>query len=932
MSSSRAQDASIDLVEELLAQWLEADTAEQPRVLAELCAGHPDHAPELRRRSDALARLGLAKTRGPALGIPERLGDFELRERLGGGGMGVVHRAWQRSLQREVALKLIRPELVYFPRARERFRREAEAIARLSHPSIVPIHQFGEESGVPYFAMELIEGAPLGQVLDSLRSRAPESLRGEDLRDAVLRLSRAPAPAASAPLFAGAWREVVLRVVREVALALEHAHSRGVLHRDVKPSNIAVGADGRVFLFDFGLTLSASEERMTRSGAAVGTLLYMSPEQLTGANAALDARTDVYSLGATLYELLTLQAPFSGADSLQIQTAVLDGRIDSMRARNRAIDVDTETVCRMALACEPERRFATAAEFADDLGALLEQRPIRARAPGRVESFLRWARRRRALTAVSAAAVVLALGAPLALWRQSSRHAELLGAQLVRERELRELADEQTELARAARSRALDAEERATAALERVLEERGASEATLSFVVDLLAEARPEVAGTRDLTVRELIPRGDDLIARKLHGQPWVASRAAWILGRLHDDFGDRERALASQQLALQSASALDSSLDISVVTQPLAELGDLHLNAGRLDEADRCAQDVLALAIGADPLSLAQRVGGLLLATTVAMRRGRTEQALELTLELERLSETLGVSFANRRALNGVATFLVGLGQPARALLLAERSLVQGSNGSPREELELATAHLVRGVAAQRLGRIDDARLALGCARELAENHAISDPNLRATVLANLGSLELQQGDAALAEPYLRAAYSVVRAELGPRHPVYDPALASLARVTLELGRWEESFELHSELLERQSARSGPDSPEAAGPRLALARCSEERGELDAALEQLQRAASSFEDAGQFARALAPLRDVARIEQGLGHVDRSLDALESALTCAARADRLAQERAALEPLFDACERSADQAQRARAIELRARLADEVER
>ncbi len=927
MSSTRAEDAANDLVEELLAQWLEAEGPEQPAVLFGLCERHPALVGELRRRAEALARLGLAHTRSPASGVPERLGDFELRERLGGGGMGVVHRAWQRSLQREVALKLIRPELIYFPRARERFRREAEAIARLSHPAIVPIHQFGEEAGVPYFAMELIDGAPLGQVLELVRTRAPESLRGADLFDAVLRVRGRQVGGSPPALFAGAWRDVALRIVREVALALEHAHRRGVLHRDVKPSNIAVGVDGRVFLFDFGLTLSAGDERMTRSGATVGTLLYMSPEQLTGANSALDARTDVYSLGATLYELLTLQTPFSGADALQLQAAVLKGRIDSIRVRNRAIDADTETACRVALAFEPARRYGSAAAFADDLTALLEQRPIRARAPGRLEAALRWVRRRRALSAVSAAAVLLALGAPLALWRQSSEHARELGAQLERERELRTLADEQAALARLATTRALGAEERATQALERALEESRASEATLTFLVDLLAEARPDVAGTRDLPARALLGRAQELIESKLERRPSVAARAAWIIGRLQQDFGELERARELQELALHNASALERSRDIAVLTQPLAQLGDLHLNAGRLDEAERCAQDVLALAIGDDPLSLSQRVGGLLLATTVALRRGRTEQALELTAELERLSESLGASFASRRALNGVATFLLGLNEPQRALALAELSLAQGDRGSVRDAFELATAHLVRGVASQRLGRVDDARLALGCALELVEGQPVSEPVLHATVLANLGALEQAQRGAAAAEPYLRAAHDVARAELGPRHPVYEAGLTSLARVTLELGRWEPSRELHAELLQRQAARSGDDSPQTAPTRIALARCAEELGEAALARQELRRAAQSFEDAGEFARAVAPWRLCARLERRTGALEPALDALERAVECASRADRLAAETPAFEELLASLELEADESDRARVSALRARLA-----
>ena len=253
------------------------------------------------------------------MAVPERLGPFRLGELLGGGGMGVVYRATEDELDREGALKIIRPEHLYFPGARERFRREVETIAGLQHPGIVPVYVVGEQDGVPYLAMECIEGCTLADVLRRARGRAAGHLTGRDFAQLV-DSDRSGGPGGDAntsgDLFAGTWEQVCLRIVARVAEALEHAHQRGVLHRDLKPSNVMVtagdverGGASRVMLFDFGLATTSRATRLTRSGAHLGSLPYMSPEQTAGTE-HLGPATDVYSLGVTLYELLTLKPAF----------------------------------------------------------------------------------------------------------------------------------------------------------------------------------------------------------------------------------------------------------------------------------------------------------------------------------------------------------------------------------------------------------------------------------------------------------------------------------------------------------------------------------------------------------------------------------------------------------------------------------------------
>ncbi len=415
---------------DLVAECLARHESHGPSAIDEMCKEHPQHASALRRRIAALAEAGLLDDpdAAPEDGkIPERLGEFRLLERLGAGGMGVVYLAMQESLQRVVALKLIRPENLYFPRARERFRREVESVARLHHPGIVQVHVVGEENGIPFFAMEPVHGATLAEVIHAVAGREPRTLTGHDLEQAVVDIvaSRGPAPGASpaepakssktsdasSRLFGGSWVAASIRIIREVALALEHAHERGVLHRDLKPSNVMVTPDGRVLLFDFGLAAGEGMSRITRSGIRLGSLAYMSPEQFDDASAA-DERSDVYSLGATLYEMFTLRVPFDASRAEELRHDVRTAQPKSPRTFNPAVPSDAEVVCQVAIEKDPTRRYPSAVAFAADLANLIDSRPITARPPGVALRVRRFVRRHPTGSVALALAALLVFGVP----------------------------------------------------------------------------------------------------------------------------------------------------------------------------------------------------------------------------------------------------------------------------------------------------------------------------------------------------------------------------------------------------------------------------------------------------------------------------------------------------------------------------------------
>lgn len=394
---------------DLLGECLELLEAGGQGAVEELLREHPEHESTLRKRLQLLAGIGFA---APNQQIPDRLGPFLLGRRIGGGGMGVVYLAVQEPLGREVALKLVRPDLLFFEEARLRFYREIEIISQLQHPGIVPVYLSGTEAGIPYYAMEFLQGGSLAEALQLLTGRRLAALRGADLWRAVCHAAAHPAAMAAMPeLFEGHWVETCFRVVLRAAEALQHAHGQQVLHRDLKPSNLMFDLHGRVMLVDFGLAASRRSPRVTQSGSAVGSLAYMSPEQLAGHSDRIDARTDVYSLGVCLYEMLTLCSPHLAADPEETRRRIVAGTPTPPRRIHAAIPWDAETICLTAMDRDPGRRYATMADLAVDLRNFLEHRVIRARRPGPLLRLSRFIQRHPTGSTAAGLGVALLAGA-----------------------------------------------------------------------------------------------------------------------------------------------------------------------------------------------------------------------------------------------------------------------------------------------------------------------------------------------------------------------------------------------------------------------------------------------------------------------------------------------------------------------------------------
>jgi serine/threonine protein kinase len=351
---------------------------------------------------------------------PQRLGDFEILREIGRGGMGVVYEARQVSLNRKVALKVLSGGLGLTARAVQRFRREAEAAARLHHTNIVPVYATGEHDGSHFYAMELIEGPSLDRVIGQLRESKSDTERAAGVNPAASSPSELAATGPYTPKPAGPvsglessslgsdshYFDTVAHMVAEVADALDYAHQQGVIHRDIKPSNLLLSPAGRLSVNDFGLARLLEQPGMTLTGEFVGTPAYMSPEQIAAGRTPLDHRTDIYSLGATLYELLTLQPPFRGERRDQLLAQILHKEPKAPRKLNRRVPVDLETICLKAVEKDPDRRYQTAGQMAEDLRRYVNRFAIAARRAGPVERLKKWAKRHPGLVAGLACAAL----------------------------------------------------------------------------------------------------------------------------------------------------------------------------------------------------------------------------------------------------------------------------------------------------------------------------------------------------------------------------------------------------------------------------------------------------------------------------------------------------------------------------------------------
>jgi serine/threonine protein kinase/Tfp pilus assembly protein PilF len=393
-----------DAIAQILALCMDKLNAGEPFDEQAIAREHPEFAAELVDDLRVLCRLGSKPSEPRELGS---LGDYRLERELGRGGMGIVYEAWQSSMERPVALKVLPAALSADTRALTRFVREARVAGKLKHPNVVQVYAMGVEAETPYYAMELVQGETLAQVLTRLRS------------------GRSGPTGASFPFCGAVDLEYSLAAAKAfagVAEGLELAHKLGVIHRDIKPSNLIFETDGRLRILDFGLARLSGEASLSTSGDLVGTPLYMSPEQARARRTPIDHRTDIYSLGASLYELLIWRPPFRGREYQETLSQIISREPEAPRNTHPLIPRDLETIVLKCLEKDPDDRYRTAEALAQDLRRVARGDPVEARPRSTVERWTRYARReRRKLIGLGVFAVLIAAVAYLG-WERYRDH------------------------------------------------------------------------------------------------------------------------------------------------------------------------------------------------------------------------------------------------------------------------------------------------------------------------------------------------------------------------------------------------------------------------------------------------------------------------------------------------------------------------------
>jgi serine/threonine protein kinase len=583
---SAADQDLAEVVEALTTQLKEGKPLDPEACLAQ----YPQYADELRGLFPALNLLAGLSHSGSASFPPAvnpelngstsgELGDFRILREVGRGGMGVVYEAEQISLSRRVALKVLPFAATMDPRHLQRFQNEARAAAGLEHPHIVPVYGVGCERGVHYYAMKFIDGQSLAEVIDELKTAEEQKHIATESTENTEKKQHTAVSSLCSLCLCGSndFYKSVAELGIQAAEALEHAHSLGIVHRDIKPANLMIDGQGNLWITDFGLARTAADAGLTMTGDVLGTLRYMSPEQALAKHGLVDHRTDVYSLGVTLYELLTGKPAVNGRDREEILNAITLDEPRPPRMLDASIPAELETIVLKALEKNPTDRYATAQELADDFRRFLGHEPIRARRPSRLLRLRKWGQRHRivvwsAAVCLFVVLLVLAIGT-LVIWqKQRDTDAAYRAAE-----EQRLEADKQ-------RIEAIVSLQDAQAAVDQLLHRVGTR---------TLAEV-PQMEPVRREVLTDALGFYKRLLEREHAGKGLrLQTGRAWIhAGQVHLMLGDVTPAEESIRQGIAIAEELlrqepDSSECRQVLAEGWIDLGTVHIQISRLAEAE---------------------------------------------------------------------------------------------------------------------------------------------------------------------------------------------------------------------------------------------------------------------------------------------------------------------------------------------------------
>ncbi|HRX84798.1 MAG TPA: tetratricopeptide repeat protein [Phycisphaerae bacterium] len=761
---------------------------------------------------------------------------YRIEAELQRGGQGVVYRGIQESTQREVAIKVMRDGPFAGPRERARFEREVQILAQLRHPNIVTIHDSGVAGHAAYFVMDYIAGEPLNRYV---------TLRSPDL------------PAR-------------LRLFAKICAAVNVAHLRGVIHRDLKPGNLRVDPSGEPHVLDFGLAKrSALEDKddthadMTVTGQFVGSLPWASPEQAEGRSDRIDLRTDVYSLGVILYQLLTGDFPYEVSGSLSQTTQnIVHREARHPRVLNRRLDDEICTIVLKALRKDREDRYQTAGSLGREIERYLAGEPLEAKRDSITYMLRKQLARHKIAAGVIAgffALIVVGFGVSLTFWRQAvvARNAEV-------------------DLKIVAEGNARIAEERA----ERAATEAAKAAAVTRFLTDMLESASPARGGRADVSVHEALDAAAErLSADAFADQPEVAAAVRRVLGSTYSSLGlydaaisqfQAARGLYAQIGAAQSTDAIDCAYRLA---EAEGKRGDLDASEALYTETIAAAR----AAFGDQHLLVAMGLNGL---SGIMRDRGKYDDAERFSRESLAIVRAVPDAKPDDVAdtLNDLALVLDKQARDAeaQAMLTEALALYRAALGPRSRSVAVASSNLAStyvqsGDFAKATALYEDA---LSILREIGgEKH----PDV-ASALASLGLLRIKAGEFSAAVPYLQQSLDIRRELFGDEHPLVAQSLNNLAIAQFQLGELTAAADCYAEAIRIYTKVWGPEHP-------ALATL---KGNLAAILRTQGRAAEAVPLLREsLAVRIATLRpghpEIANAQSNLGRTLADIGALDEA-------------------------------------------------
>ena len=834
----------------------------------DLLQAHPEYAEGLRALQDGLGHPGASESLVPRQPLKPgvRIGEYELITLLGQGGMGQVWEALQTTMDRKVALKVLHPHVHLSLKSVERFHREAMAGGRLSHQSLVQVHSVGEADGTHFMAQEMVEGSQtLADLLEEARSlnTLPQNYYRR-----------------TAELFAA------------TAEALAHAHENGVVHRDVKPSNILITPAGLPKVADFGLAMVEDQLSLSRTGDLMGTPFYMSPEQAASKRMGIDHRTDVFSLGAALYESLTLTRPFNGDTSQQvIHKILLEDPPNPDRIRSKT-PRDLSIICQKAMEKQPDHRYAQMSAMALDLRLFLSNDPILATPPSLRSIAIKWIKRNPTKSAV-AAVMVIALGTTSFLYTEAMEQRLLASQKAASLQALSKLqgdilANIQPEgMGRSIRSEILSA--------IRTESDQGIEDSNQSGLAANINNGLPNSINFTDVAQRileaQILPATITAIP-DLQDHPLTQADLHSALYSIQFEWGLYAGALASAEASLELRQGTLGPHDGKTLEAMFCVATALK-SLGRFTESEAMARNLLIETTAKFGGEDEQTMTSMALVGDILAGRGDYENGIPFLQEAaEGLRTLLGEDHRETLAVTGSLGTSLGLNGQYEEALAALKSTMAGfrlTQGEDSQDFHTTKSGLALVLWLQ--GNLSEAETIF---RDILSRERRLRGNAHPSTLyaiANLGGLLSDKGDFVEAESLLRESYESRRRTLGLAHQDTLLSMNALAVLCSEIGLTEEAEQLYQECLPLLRLHLGIDDPITWTVAINLAELQWNSGEHNASQRLFNEILGSQRRVlGKFhVETLLTSNSLGHLLQGAGELDQAEDLFREGLQSSRR-------------------------------------------